>query len=656
MPTRKDMPKSGKIYVLSIAISRYQSAEVSNLSACETDADQLKVTLQRQYDIPDERYLVLKNERATRATIIQQFRQHFGQLEDGDIAVFHYSGHGSWEDTSPEFVEAGIEHFGGRNEVMVVHDYGIPDIRNLADKELRWLISEIQGHQAGGTPKSIPFVGLMDCCYSGSIIRSDELYIRRTELSNTEARPLSDYLEGQYEQQYNREGNLRLPNVDYVMLSACGPKEYALETDEGGLFTSSLIKIINQTSNRLLSYAELFFHLRNQIQSHSSKRQNPFLHYQGQIHPYQRFLAKQNIIPPALPQLMRKDDSWIANIGALHGLQGSSWQRARIPVYRSGQYSTPITFAKLKQVALEHSLLTLDAPTDILSDPIPLVAGLHGTPLPISWEVDPSAQIIADQLHQVLREQGLGTQLYQQADSPNRLRIEPNQISLWQTEDLITGIYLGGALDQALRYISYCLGQMVRWEQVWGLRAPGETTISVAEIDFSFSYLNNMGQRRFIKAASKQNDRITPQIIIPYDAKNPYIFYNINIENRDVYPVYTCLFHLQRKFGIQQKLQNYSKPLRYEDQLSYQSAAEQKALTITDPSIKQTTDRFLLIASQEPLSAPHLLEQAGLGAHFGKIISTKDLEKPYKAIGEKSTISQITPWAIQQLEVVLVRS
>lgn len=655
MSPKTDIASRSKTYVLSIAINQYRSADVSDLAACEKDVDQLKTVLQTQFKIPEEQYLVLKNEAATRANILRHFRHHFGQLEDGDTAVLHYSGHGSWEDTSPAFIEAGIEHFGGRNEVMVVYDYGDLGVRNIADKELRWLISEVQTLSTGQR-KNISFIGLMDCCYSGSIFRSEEYLIRRTELSNTEARPLSEYLEGQYERQYQKEKSLHLPDIDYVMLSACGPKEYALETDKGGLFTQCLITTISQARNRSLSYAELFFHVRHQIQANSNARQHPYLHYHGSIHPYQHFLGSPHAPPPTLPQLVQRGNSWVANIGALQGVQASSWRRADIPVYPAGQYTQAITYAKLKQVALEYTLLSLDLPSGINPDTARLEAGLHGTPLAIKWEIDPDSQAIADRLKLLLHESGLGTQLYTQEDSAYRLRVQQDQISIWRAEDLITGVYLAEDRVRALGFIQYGLSQIVRWEQVRGLQTPIETTVSLKKIDFSFFYLDADGEKRFIKVSTEIQERANSQIIIPYHSNNPYIFYNINIENKDVYPVYTYLLHLRRQFGIQQKLQDYIKPLRYEDQLSYHSAAEQKALAITDPSISQTTDRFILIASREPLFAPHLLEQAGLGAHFGKIISTKDLQKPYKAIGEKSSLSQITNWAIQQLEVILVRT
>ncbi|MEM9888899.1 MAG: caspase family protein, partial [Bacteroidota bacterium] len=323
--------RNKQIFVLAVAINEYESEKVSNLKGCVKDVEDLEKMLKEQYAIPEENYLVLKNEQATRANIIDSFRSHFVKLQAGDTAVFHYSGHGSWEDGSKEFVEASLEEAGNRNELLVVQNYGQEGVFNIADKELRWLIHELQFAE-DQTPKNINFIGLMDCCFSGSLFRDTEKRSRITLPDNNQERGLKDYLEGQYQQLHETTG-LKFPAVNFITFSACSPKESALEDNKGGLFTQALVTVLSQSKQELPSYADLHSRLKYKIEEGSGEAQHPFLEYEGKVNPYQSFLSQEVKAAQLLPPLIKKKEKWFTPVGAIHGIYESSWRKTEIQLY-----------------------------------------------------------------------------------------------------------------------------------------------------------------------------------------------------------------------------------------------------------------------------------------------------------------------------------
>ena len=327
MPTNNSkntqQPKNRKIYVLSIGIDWYKSDHVYDLAGCVNDVVRLKTFFQKQFHIPDDQYRVLINHEATRDGIIEAFRTHFKQLQDGDIALFHYSGHGSWEKTSGEFIEAQLEPIGSRNEVIVCHDSRTDGVYNLADKELRVLISELQ-YPSKGSSRNIHFACLFDCCHSGSMLRKEEPTVRvRMTSSSKHLRSLDTYLDQKYAKQWKETGSISYPPVDYISMAACSPRESAIEDQEGGLFTSALIRALGMASHRanLPSYAQLFALIREITKTNANNLQTPYFEYAGRVNPFDAFLLQGETTSNAYPEIVQKDGELQVTLGALHGLK-----------------------------------------------------------------------------------------------------------------------------------------------------------------------------------------------------------------------------------------------------------------------------------------------------------------------------------------------
>jgi hypothetical protein len=253
--------QSQHLYLLSINVSEYLAPAVPNLPGCLKDRERVKQFFIDRLGVPQSHVTTLSDKNATRHNIIDAFRKRFANLPEGSIALFHFSGHGSWEKTSAEFVEAGIEAPGGKNETLVPYDGGNSGNKNITDKELRLLVAELQVDQP------TPFVALLDCCHSSSQFRNavsdtgSSLFRSRLRPGNQKPRALKDYLEGQF---VNKD-QLVLSDINYVSISACAAHEYALEGNDGGIFTTALIQLLEKylQAGTWPSYATLFGAINN---------------------------------------------------------------------------------------------------------------------------------------------------------------------------------------------------------------------------------------------------------------------------------------------------------------------------------------------------------------------------------------------------------
>ncbi|MEL7119114.1 MAG: caspase family protein [Bacteroidota bacterium] len=647
-----DDPLDGhsKVYVLSIAINGYKSPKVSNLMGCLNDSLKLKNRLQEKLNLPEDHYLTLFNEQATRSNILHAFRTHFGKLQNGDTAILHYSGHGSWEETSPEFVEAKLEPFGGHNEVLVVHDYGEEGVRNIADKELRWLIHELQ-YTDTETMKDIKFIGLMDCCFSGTIFREEEMEgrIRRTNLEDDSARPLEEYLEGQYVRQKENVGYLSIPQANFLLFSACGPDEYALEGKNGGLFSQALGQLIDNSSVSDLSYANAFYHLRMEVQRKSRNQQNPYFEYVGAVNPFQLFLGKKQMPVSVHARLFKNEDQWMTNLGILHGLKTDQWKDSQLPVYTSTDARNPCGYAKVDTIGLEHTIVTIQEVENSTED-TELFLAIHGLPFHLKLEVSSEAKDLQQLFEQELLKKGLKSQVYLDDLADYHLKIWPAQLSLFKKDQLIIGIELNENRVVAMDFMLEKIRQIIRWEQIHQISAPPKSIINTGKIKVAFSWYTNWDETKRISIENADQE----EIVVPFE-EGEYIFYDIKIENKDVYPVHCYLVHLGRTYGMSQKLERFIKPLRYEDSLQYDSKANGKALAITDPKRGQTTDTFIILCSKQALYAPYVFEQEGLGSQYGKIIRLQDLPAQFRAEEPKNKFVPLSSWTLKRLNVSLKR-
>ncbi|MGB7377251.1 MAG: caspase family protein [Rivularia sp. (in: cyanobacteria)] len=150
---------TSNIYALLVGIDNYASP-VTPLEGCVNDVLAIEEYLQSRVKAEGWKLHLrtLKDEQATRQGIIDGFREHLCQAGSGDVVLFHYSGHGSQENAPEEFWDIEPDKL---NETLVCYDSRQQGKRDLADKELAKLISEV-------AEKNPQIVLILDCCHSGS--------------------------------------------------------------------------------------------------------------------------------------------------------------------------------------------------------------------------------------------------------------------------------------------------------------------------------------------------------------------------------------------------------------------------------------------------------------------------------------------------------
>lgn len=175
------------LYALLVGITDYPKRP---LKGCLNDVRAIRTFLeQRLSDNYTLKIKTLRNEDATYSAVCDAFQSHLTQAhsENHDMVLFYFSGHGSWEPTD-EIFRYVDEDKGKKNETLVLHDSRSRlDGKDLADKELRYLISHV-------ARQCDHIVVILDCCYSGHGSREERNFTKRYQRQRTQARPLAEYI------------------------------------------------------------------------------------------------------------------------------------------------------------------------------------------------------------------------------------------------------------------------------------------------------------------------------------------------------------------------------------------------------------------------------------------------------------------------------
>lgn len=651
------------IYVLSIGINKYKSPEIRNLGACVDDVNKLKKFLQAKFSISDAHYKTITDEEATRKGIIRTFRNHFRRLKDGDIALLHYSGHGSWEITSEEFAKAGLEPPGGRNELIVCQDSDDPGVFNIADKELRMLISEVQFPRSE-KPRNIHFICLFDCCHSGSLIREDDEKINvRTISRRKEPRPLSAYLEGQY----SLMKEINLPSVNYISLTACAPRESAIEDQNGGLFTNALIHVLSTALNGgyLPSYSELHAIVREITKKNARNKQTPHFEYAGDINPFDSFLLQGETKTNQYSALIFKDEEWQIARGAIHGIDFDSVNEINIPVFKNSELEKPIAYVNVNQVNLEYTTLELHklSPAKLNPESTYLIA-LTGTPLPLKITVEATGTLVHNKLMDELTKVRNKHKFLLTEMANYELRIAEKQLCIFsQKKDKAQLIYGIRQVDiSAIQHIIEQLSKISRWEQINSVYTPLYSSIDPDQLDLEFQYEDYNGVFHTYNFGDSDKEGAKAfQISLPYDKKHGGIPYAFKVKNNADHKLFYYLIHLTSRFGIYQKHEAYLKEFYSKEVIVlYDSVSNHTGLGILDGQHNEILTTFLLIASRKELNIPYVFEQSGFGDCFGQIMSSLKEWQDHSSESIRGEVplknrSKVS-WAVKRVEVKVAQT
>lgn len=263
------------IFSLIIGINKYASDEFQDLKAAVGDANSFERFLVERLNVPKSHIISLRDEQATRAKIIDGFAAlrdiAAGQPRDVPLIIY-YAGHGArvekpleWEDWSAS--EDQIE-------MICPHDIGVPAtdkdgvegvIQGIPDRTISVLLNHLSDIRGDNITL------ILDCCSSAGINRGEADYVARQILNPP---PLSANCDKGI---WSRETGSRGVGVaegfsgkfraSHVFLAACGRDQSAWEDPKSGhgLFTQSLLKLLEKRDVENLTYTSLMHNLKMPI-------------------------------------------------------------------------------------------------------------------------------------------------------------------------------------------------------------------------------------------------------------------------------------------------------------------------------------------------------------------------------------------------------
>ena len=344
-----------QLYALLVGINDYPP-EVGKLAGCLNDVDHLHSYLTGSFDKANLAVEVLKDSDATRTNVIKQFRSHLGKAREGDVALFHYCGHGARWASARAFREFYPD---GKDEGLVCIDSRRHGGFDLADKELAILISEVA--------KNDPHVAvILDCCHSGSGTRgADAFRGLRARLTDEvlDERPLDSYLDGYYARLQQKNQELFIPSSKHILLAACERTQLAQESpDRSGVFTSTLVEVLNKSGGDL-TYADLFLRCRAAVRTRADN-QNPQFEAHDNFNSGSGFLGRKASFIRHRYSVYFDKGIWTMECGAIHGVPTEPQKTVALALYPEDDQARLAGTATTVQVGPQKSKLQLSFESD----------------------------------------------------------------------------------------------------------------------------------------------------------------------------------------------------------------------------------------------------------------------------------------------------
>ncbi|AFY42287.1 caspase family protein [Nostoc sp. PCC 7107] len=380
-----------RIYALLVGINNYHpdSQGVSALNGCVNDIEAIETYLRNRIASEDHWELVedakspwkLTNELATRQAIIDGFQQHLCNAGSEDVVLFYYAGHGSFEAAPEVFWNIEPDR---KLETLVCYDSRTKEGRDLADKELNYLIEQV-------AKKNPHILIILDCCYSGTATRVPEVRECQTP-GDRRVRNLTEFIFPAEWLNHRLSNNYQLPR--HIAIAACRShqtaKEYTGEDGKRyGFFSYFLIQALQRTNSNL-SYTNLIRDI-NALITGKVNEQSPQIEAPSEDL-RQIFLGGAIGESPNYFTLTYDDQnqhSWVINGGILHGIRPTSEGQTLLAIFPQGskpeqlrQISEAICQATITHVETEISKVELNDDNVNLSQDEPYWAVITDVPLP----------------------------------------------------------------------------------------------------------------------------------------------------------------------------------------------------------------------------------------------------------------------------------
>ena len=195
----------------------------------------------------------------------------------GDYVHIHYSGHGTRKKVSSSYSNSST----GDLALVLLDGTNVPEARYLPGLELAKIIHKM-------VEKGVKVTLVLDCCFSGSVVRRDDrIGVRYLDynpaIDTTCSTSIAESQTTTLGSSSSRDASM-LPNWlinpdGYTILTACGPHEVAEEVtidgkERQGALSYFLLHTLGKLSNLSISHQFLYHHLCARFQA-SWPRQNP---------------------------------------------------------------------------------------------------------------------------------------------------------------------------------------------------------------------------------------------------------------------------------------------------------------------------------------------------------------------------------------------
>lgn len=351
---------SRAIYALLVGVDDYP-APLAPLRGCVADVDAAAELLTWRAEASrDVLHLrVLRDGEATRQKVIDTFRAHLCQAEEGDCAVFWYAGHGAQEPALPEHYEIEPDHL---NETLVLVDSRQPGSHDLADKELAQLVLEVSKSGAH-------VLVILDSCHSGSGVRALADSGEGVRRAPTDDRPRTrdTYLslpdDVRRPEPAERADWLNLgPSARYVLLAACRSdqtaKEVRIAGESRGALSAALVGALTRAAGPV-TYRDLHAWVAATVRTFVED-QTPILETPHAQDVTQEFLGgSASPLTPTTTASHHPDRGWVMNAGSLHGIPAPDSAAAVEVSLLDVRTSDPVADAAVRTVTATSATLEI---------------------------------------------------------------------------------------------------------------------------------------------------------------------------------------------------------------------------------------------------------------------------------------------------------
>ena len=203
----------------------------------------------------------------------------------------------------------------------------------------------------------------------------------------TTERPLESYLDGHYSRLRDARQPLFVPTARHILLAACERGQLAQEAPGHGLFTSTLVDVLEKSGGEL-SYADLFVRCRAAVRSRAFD-QDP------QFEAYDRFDAGAGFLGRPMTRTSRgrylaycDQGAWTVECGAINGVPTEPETAVTLALYPEDDPTTPAGTARAVQVGPQKSEIELDFDSSESARYVAEITSLPAAPMPVAFAGD----------------------------------------------------------------------------------------------------------------------------------------------------------------------------------------------------------------------------------------------------------------------------